>query len=133
MERLPLHFAVSAQASVEVVRALLEAHPEGAREKVADGWLPLHVAIDAESSVEVLTVLVEASRAGEGERVSSDLLYERLAKTDASRATLASAVHAANRAAWVRDRVQPGWLPLSAAARRETPADLLQALLEWGV
>lgn len=30
MERLPLHFAVSAQASVEVVRALLEAHPEGA-------------------------------------------------------------------------------------------------------
>lgn len=43
---------------------------------------------------------------------------------------MAEAIHAVDRAAWVRARVQPGWLPLFASARRETPADLLRAVLE---
>jgi hypothetical protein len=41
----PLHKAVVAGASVDVIRFLADAHPPALREKDERGWLPLHLAV----------------------------------------------------------------------------------------
>ena len=59
-ERFPLHYAAEKQASVEVVQALLAAHPEAAKEKDGYGQLPLHSAVAYQASVEVVQRLLSA-------------------------------------------------------------------------
>ena len=60
---LPLHLAASEEATVEVVRALLEAHPDGAKEREDKyGDLPLHWAASEEATVVVAQELLEAQQ-----------------------------------------------------------------------
>ena len=57
---LPLHCAVKGQASMEVVAALLAAHPGAARVEDRHGMLPLHWAAEQQASVEVVAALLAA-------------------------------------------------------------------------
>ena len=58
--KLPLHYAAEKQAPLEVIKALVEAYPEGAKEKDEDQMLPLHYAAQAQAPLEVIKALVEA-------------------------------------------------------------------------
>ena len=57
---LALHFAAVYQAPLEVVRALLDAYPEGAQTTDNDGMLPLHHAALNDAPVEVVCALLDA-------------------------------------------------------------------------
>ena len=48
MPYLPLHYAARFKAPVEVVRALLDAYPQGAETMNNEGRLPLHLAAEAD-------------------------------------------------------------------------------------
>ena len=78
--RLPLHWAVMKQASAEVVTALLDAHPEGAKVKDhPEGRLPLHWAAEKKASAAVVTALLDAHRDGAKVRDRLDRLPLHLA------------------------------------------------------
>jgi hypothetical protein len=48
------------QAPPQVILALVEAYPEGAKEKGKDQWLPLLLALENKAPPEVIKALVEA-------------------------------------------------------------------------
>jgi len=59
--RLPLHTAISGQASAKVVRTLLRAYPDASRQRTKDGYLPLHLAAHwGISSLDVVSALLKA-------------------------------------------------------------------------
>lgn len=64
LQQLPLHYALRNHALVEVVRALLDAHREGARVRDDCGQLPLHIAVERNASLDVLRLLLDAHREG---------------------------------------------------------------------
>ena len=49
---------------LEVVQALLSAHPDGAKALDNDGRLPLHIAVEREAPVEVVQTLLAANPRG---------------------------------------------------------------------
>ena len=59
--RMPLHIAISGQASAKVVRTLVRAYPDAARQRTKDGFLPLHLAAHwGISSLDVVSALMKA-------------------------------------------------------------------------
>merc|ERR1712083_1110034 len=59
-KRLPLHIACLHGASSSVVRELLVAYKDGAREQVKDGQIPLHYACGSGASKEVIVELLKS-------------------------------------------------------------------------
>ena len=59
--RMPLHIAISGQASAKVIRTLVRAYPDAARQRTKDGYLPLHLAAHwGVSSLDVISALMKA-------------------------------------------------------------------------
>ena len=59
--RMPLHIAISGQASAKVIRTLVRAYPDAARQRTKDGYLPLHLAAHwGVSSLDVVSALMKA-------------------------------------------------------------------------
>jgi len=59
--RLPLHIAISGQASAKVIRTLVRAYPDAARQRTKDGYLPLHLAAHwGVSSLDVVSAVMKA-------------------------------------------------------------------------
>ena len=59
--RLPLHTAISGQASSKAIRTLIRAYPDAARQRTKDGYLPLHLAAHwGVSSLDVVSALLKA-------------------------------------------------------------------------
>ena len=56
---LPLHWAAFKGAPLEVVRALLDAYPQGAQTTSSRGWLPLHLAASKGAPLEVVQALLD--------------------------------------------------------------------------
>jgi len=56
--QLPLHLALSNRAETEVIRKLVETHPEGASEAFSNTF-PIHIAIVAKCPQETIEILVE--------------------------------------------------------------------------
>ena len=69
--RLPLHVAAWHGAPLDVVRALLTAHPEAAAVAAegSEGWLPLHIALQAKASPAVVAALLGGPMAALNARV----------------------------------------------------------------
>ena len=60
---LPLHYACGNQASVDVIRILLLAYPDGANVADPNGMLPLHyIAQWGPSTIDAIDVLLFANR-----------------------------------------------------------------------
>ena len=57
---LPLHYAACIRAPLEVVRALLDAYPQGAQTMATSGMLPLHIATASGAPLEVIRLLLNA-------------------------------------------------------------------------
>lgn len=68
--RLPLHYACSHGAPVEVVSALLDSFPGGAAIGDKNGWLALHVACRVGESPQVINELLKAYPDSIGERTN---------------------------------------------------------------
>jgi ankyrin repeat protein len=56
---LPLHLACMHQASLDVVRALVEMHPTAVKTANNDGNLPLHLACMHQASLDMVRALAE--------------------------------------------------------------------------
>ena len=57
---MPLHVACMIIASLDVVKILVDAHPEETQLQEKDGCLPLHLACKPDVSPDVMKLLLEA-------------------------------------------------------------------------
>ena len=55
-----MHWAAQLRAPLEVVRALLDAYPQGAQTMATSGMLPLHIATASGAPLEVIRLLLNA-------------------------------------------------------------------------
>jgi ankyrin repeat protein len=58
--RWPLHHAIAAQCSVDLLNFLIDSYPSSLHRRDFDGYLPLHCAVNAHASLETITQLVLA-------------------------------------------------------------------------
>ena len=122
---LPLHYAALRGAPVEVVRALMDAYPEGARKTDDEGCLPLHFA----ATVEVVRALLDANPEGAGMadedgRLPLHVAAARRAPVEVIRALLDAYPEGA------RKTDDYGNLPLHFAAAYGAPVDVVRMLVD---
>lgn len=80
--RLPLHRACASKPPPELVKALVEAYPDGIRSREKFAMLPLHVACQRGASTSVITTLVDLYPSSTRERDAFGLLPLHLACTE---------------------------------------------------
>mmetsp|Transcript_15743 Transcript_15743/g.33260 ORF Transcript_15743/g.33260 Transcript_15743/m.33260 type:complete len:199 (+) Transcript_15743:202-798(+) len=127
---LPLHYAVANQASEEVVKTLLEVHPDGVKVKGYNGCLPLHyaAAIQASSEAVVMSLLV-AHPEGAKEKDDDGCLPLHYAAWKRASEAIAKAllkVHPDG----AKEKDCGGWLPLHYAAWKQAPQSVVRVLME---
>jgi len=56
---IPLHYACTLGSSIDVIKILLEAYPDGAKNYDTKGYLPIHRCVELESSLDVVRLLLQ--------------------------------------------------------------------------
>lgn len=129
-EFLPLHLAVSAKVSENVVKKLLEAHPGAAKEtEKGDERLPLHIACEKMATDGTISTLLITNF--EGARVADKkghLPLHYAAEHPTSEFVMGALLMASPDAP--RAKANDGSLPLHRAAKRQAPASVVHALLK---
>mmetsp|Transcript_17258 Transcript_17258/g.25292 ORF Transcript_17258/g.25292 Transcript_17258/m.25292 type:complete len:236 (+) Transcript_17258:42-749(+) len=126
---LPLHKACAYKPPVSVIDALLQAHPQAAREKQSIfGRIPLHVACMKGSSFEVIRMLIQVYPEGVQVRDSSGRLplhyaVFRNVPIEVINALLSNYPEGAK----IKDR--KGWTPIKLSRAHKSTEEVLQALL----
>ena len=127
--QLPLHDALCNGAPEEVVRAHLDAYPEGAGRTDNRGRLPLHVAICKKAPLEVVRALLDAYPQGAQTATSAGYLPLHWAASHSAPLEVVRAlldVHPQGAQTTDND----GSLPLHRAACTRAPVEVVRALLD---
>lgn len=126
--QLPLHLALSNRADTEVIRQLVESHPEGTAD-LFNGNYPIHIAIIAKCPLETIEILVEHFPAGVGKKGTGGFLPLHLAV--AIKPPLEYIKFLVQRypdALW--NRTSEGKMPLHYALEKQAGDDLIAFLVE---
>ena len=121
--------ALEEQASDAEVQALLDAHPEAAKQVDCDGWLPLHLAAALQASGFVVQALLDAHPEGAKQEGSDGWLPLHLAVAFQATAFVVQALLVAHPEA-AKQVDCDGWLPLHLAVAFEASDAVVKTLLD---
>jgi ankyrin repeat protein len=122
----PLHF-VNAATSLEVVAALLRAHPGAAAEKDNTSYLPLHDAVRSGASAAVVAAILAANPAAAAQPNNDGHLPLHWVGAMTPAGVVALVVEAHPEGAWAEDHQKD--LPLHMAVFRGASPEVVAALL----
>lgn len=126
---LPLHKACVLQPPESLIAALLDAYPEGGREKDQDGWLPIHCACFYNADEKVVNALLVANPKGSQAKDDEGRLPLHYACLKGSSKAVVDVLLASYaKAAMIKD--DEGRLAIHHACSKSAPENIIEALLK---
>ena len=122
-----LQVAASCECSLDVLRALLRARPEGIEERDGTGRLPLHCALEAKAPDEIIELFIDAWPEGVGEASPRGPCLHRALACGASESICSRLLGMHAEAVWLTD--VDGRLPLAVALASNAPKSIAWRLL----
>jgi len=128
-QNLPLHVACGNQASVDVVKWLVEIYPDAVQVKSNGGWLPLHYACRFQASFPVIKYLIKCyPKALEEETDDCWLPIHFACRYQGSTEITELLIRKFPES--LKAKQLDGWLPLHVACRHQAPLSIIKLLVE---